>query len=145
ARAIRTDTGDIIATGSAQGAYPHIDDMTGGAKAIQKASTQLSDDLMQKILDRWKADVNVGSTITLKVQGIQGYSQLKKFEASLKYYVRGLTNATRREYTGTLATFEVEMKGNADDLATRLDGQNIDGIQVTVIGMSQNSVTVELK
>jgi hypothetical protein len=37
ARAIRTDTGDIIATGSAQGAYPHIDDMTGGAKAIQKA------------------------------------------------------------------------------------------------------------
>ncbi|MBN2103127.1 hypothetical protein JW835_03710 [bacterium] len=145
ARAIRTDTGDIIATGSAQGAFPHIDDMTGGAKAIQKACAQLSDDLMQKILDRWQSDVNVGATMTLKVQGITGYSQLKKFEASLKYYVRGLTTVTRREYSGQYATFEVEMKGNSDDLAERLDGQNIDGIQVRVIAMSQNSVTVELK
>jgi len=145
ARAIRTDTGDIIATGSAQGAFPHIDDMTGGAKAIQKACAQLSEDLMQKILDRWQSDVNAGATMTLKVQGISGYSQLKKFEASLKYYVRGLTTVTRREYSGQYATFEVEMKGNADDLAERLDGQNIDGIQVSVTAMSQNSVTVQLK
>ena len=145
ARAIRTDTGDIIATGSAQGAFPHIDDMTGGARAIQKACQQLADDLMQKILDRWQSDVNVGATLTLKVQGISGFSQLKKFEASLKYYVRGLNTVTRRDYSGQYATFEVEMKGNADDLAGRLDGQNIDGIQVSVVGMSQNSVTVQLK
>lgn len=145
ARAIRTDTGDIIATGSAQGAFPHIDDMTGGAKAIRKASVQLSDELMQKILDRWKTDVNAGATLTLKVQGIEGYSQLKKFESSLKYYVRGLTTATRREYSGGYAVFEVEMKGNADDLASRLDGQDIDGMEVSVIAMSQNSVTVRLK
>jgi hypothetical protein len=145
ARAIRTDTGDIIATGSAQGAFPHIDDMTGGAKAIQKASAQLSDDLMQKILGRWQADVNTGTTITLQVGGITSYSQLKKFESSLTYYVRGLTSVARREYSGSMATFEVQLKGNADDLAQRLDGQNIDGIQVSVVGMSQNSVSVRLR
>jgi hypothetical protein len=145
ARAIRTDTGDIIATGSAQGAFPHIDDMTGGAKAIQKASAQLSDDLMQKILGRWQADVNTGTTITLQVGGITSYSQLKKFESSLTYYVRGLTSVARREYSGSMATFEVQLKGDADDLAQRLDGQNIDGIQVSVVGMSQNSVSVRLR
>jgi hypothetical protein len=145
ARAIRTDTGDIIATGSAQGAFPHIDDMTGGAKAIQKASAELSDNLMQKILDRWQADVNTGTTITLRVGGITSYSQLKKFESSLTYYVRGLTSVARREYSGSMATFEVQLKGDADDLAQRLDGQNIDGIQVSVVGMSQNSVNVMLR
>ncbi|MBN1782841.1 hypothetical protein JW948_17020 [bacterium] len=145
ARAIRTDTGDIIATGTAQGAFPHIDDMTGGAKAIQKACGTLSDDLMQKILDRWQSDVNVGSTMTLKIQGIQGYAQLKKLESSLTYYVRGLNSVTRREYSGTFATFEVEMKGNADDLASRIDGQNIDGMVLSVVGMSQNTVTVQVK
>ena len=82
--------------------------------------------------------------MTLKVQGITDYNQLSKFKGALKYYVRDLTSVTQRDWSGQYATLEVEMKGNADDLAQRLGGKNIEGIQVLVIGMTQNSVTVEL-
>ena len=145
ARAIRTDTGDIIATGSAQGAFPHIDDAVGSARAIQKACAQLSEDIMNKILDRWQADVSSGTTITLNVRGVKSYSQLNKFKSALKYYVRDLISVEQRDWYEGFATLEVVMPGNSDDLAQRLEGKDVEGIQVKVIGVSQNSVTVEFQ
>jgi hypothetical protein len=145
ARAIRTDTGDIIATGSAQGAFPHIDDAVGSAKAIQKACAQISEDMMNKILDRWQADVTSGTTITLNVRGVKSYSQLNKFKSALKYYVRNLISVEQRDWYEGFATLEVVMPGNSDDLAQRLEGKDVEGIPVKVIGVSQNSVTVEFQ
>ncbi len=144
-KAIRTDTGDIIATSSGNGAYPHIDDIVGGTKAIEKACVKISDQLITQILDRWQTDVSSGGMITLTVNGISGYSQLNKFKAALKYYVRGLVDVSQREWNGPRAVLELQMQGNADDLAARIDNKNIEGILVSVRGMSQNSVTVVLQ
>jgi hypothetical protein len=143
-KAIRTDTGDIIATGSGQGAYPHIDDVIGGTKAIQKACSKMSEDLITQILDRWQTDISSGATLTLKVKGVKDFDQLNKFKSALKYYVRGLQAVTQREWEEGYSVLEVEMKGTSEDLAQRLSGKNIEGTLVKVIGMSQNSVTVQL-
>jgi hypothetical protein len=143
-KAIRTDTGDIIATSSGQGAYPHIDDVVGGTKAIQKACRKMSDDLITKILDRWQADISSGATLTLKVKGVKDYTQLNRFKFSLKYYVRDLQTVTQRQWDEGYAILEVVMKGTSEDLAQRLSGKDISGSLVEVIGMSQNSVTVQL-
>ena len=76
--------------------------------------------------------------------GITGFSMLSKFKASLPSYVRNANSIVQRNWSGQFATFEVEMTGNADDLAQRLSGKTIEGIHVKVIGLTQNSVTVEL-
>jgi hypothetical protein len=143
-KAIRTDTGDIIATSSGQGAYPHIDDVIGGTKAIEKACSKMSEDLISQILDRWQTDISSGATLTLKVKGVKDFDQLNKFKSALKYYVRNLQTVTQREWEEGYSVLEVEMKGTSEDLAQRLSGKNIEGILVKVIGMSQNSVTVQL-
>lgn len=143
-RAIRTDTGDIIATGSGQGKHPHIDDMTGGVIAIKQASDKVSEELMTKILDRWQSDVSSGSTLVLHVRGLNDYMMLNKFKNALKYYVRGLQSTTQRSFSNGYAVLEVVMQGNADDLAQRLSGKDIEGMTAQVTGMTQNSVTVQL-
>ena len=143
-RAIRTDTGDIIATSSGQGAFPHIDDVVGGTKAIQRACEKISDALITKILDRWQADISSGTTLTLKVRGISDYSLLSKLKSSLPYFVRGLSSVVQRDWYGGIATLEVVMTGNSDDLAQRLSGKEIEGMRIKVSGMTQNSVTIEL-
>lgn len=143
-RAIRADTGDIIAITSGQGAFPHIDDVVGGAKAIQRACEKISETLVDQILDRWQEDISSGATITLNVRGITGFAMLSKFKASLPSYVRKASSIVQRTWSGEFATFEVEMTGNADDLAQRISGKNIEGIHVKVVGLTQNSVTVEL-
>lgn len=144
-KVIRTDTGGILATSSSQGAFPHIDDVVGGTKAIQKACEKLSAELMDEIIERWHEDLSRGTTITLKVRGVADYEMLNQFKSSLKYYVRGLSTVTQRDWYESFATLEVVMTGNAEDLAQRLSGKTMNGVAVRVIGMSQNSVTVELR
>jgi hypothetical protein len=143
-RAIRTDTGDIIATDTEQGKFSHIDDVAGGTRAIQKASDLLADALMTKILDRWSTDVNTGGTLTLKVRGVEDYDQLNRFKSSLKYYVRGVTTVTQRDFNNGFATLEIEMKGSADDLAQRLSAAKMEGIRIKVTGVSEGGVTVQV-
>lgn len=145
ARAIRSDTGDIIATGSAEGAFPHIDDVVGGKKAIEKACLKLSEQLLEKILTRWQQDVTSGTTLSLQIKGISGYEQLSKLKASLPYYVRGLESVIQRDWVGDMATLEITMKGNSDDLAQALSNKKVEGIHIQVVGMSQNSVSIEIK
>jgi hypothetical protein len=143
-RAIRTDTGDIIATGTEQGKFTHIDDVTGGTKAIQKACDALAEALMSKILDRWSTEVNTGGTLTLRVNGVDDYGQLNQFKSSLKYYVRGITNVTQRDFSNGFATLELEMKGNSDDLAQRLSAAKMEGYKIKVTGVSEGGVTVQI-
>ena len=82
--------------------------------------------------------------MTLKVKGVKDFDQLNKFKSALKYYVRGLQGVTQREWEEGYSVLEVEMKGTSEDLAQRLSEKNIEGTLVKVIGMSQNSVTVQL-
>lgn len=141
-RAIRTDTGDIIATSTGQGKFSHIDDIAGGTAAIQKAAEKVSAEIMDEILERWQSDVSSGSTITLQVQGVSDFALLSKFKTSLPYYVRGMESVTQRSWSNGFATFEVVMKGNADDLASRLSNKDMEGHLIRVVGMTQNSVSV---
>lgn len=143
-KAIRTDTGDIIATTGGQGKHSHIDDMQGGVIAIQEACNKLAEPLMSQILNQWQTDVSSGATIVLNVEGVNDYTELSNFKNSLKYYVRGMQSANQRSYSGGLAVLEVVMKGSADDLAQRLTGKDFNGKQARVTGMTQNSVTVRL-
>jgi hypothetical protein len=62
----------------------------------------------------------------------------------LKYLVRDLSSVVQRDWQRGFATLEVEMTGNSDDLARRLSGKSIDGMKIKVIGMTQNSVSIEL-
>jgi len=144
-RAIRTDTGDIIAVGSKQAKYSNqVDDAAGGVVAIQKACKELAEDIMEKILDRWQADISEGASLTLKVRGVTTLAQLTKFKSALPYFVRGLSEVVQRDWYGGFATLEVVMKGTSEDLARRLSGKEIDEYKIRIIGMTQNSVTLEL-
>lgn len=142
-KAVRTDTGEIIATASSEGAYPHINDMVGGARAIKKACGKLTEELIGKILLRWQEDVSSGTTLVLNVKGLEDFSQLSKFKSSLKYYVRGINSVQQRQWSQGYATLEVNFKGTGEDLAQRLSAKDIEGIKIRVVGLTQNSVTVE--
>jgi hypothetical protein len=143
-KVIRTDTGDIIATSSGQGAFPHIDDVVGGTKAIQRACEKMTEPLITQILDRWSSEVSSGTMITLRIKGVTDYNRLNKIKSSLKYYVRGASDIVQRDWSNGWATLELTLKGSGEDLAQRIDGKDMEGYKLKVIGMSENSVTAEV-
>jgi hypothetical protein len=143
-KAIRADNGSIIAVSSVQDKTTHIDDMTGGAKAIQQGAKKLSADLINKILDQWSKELTSSSKITLLILGIQSFAQLDNFKSSLKYYVRGIESVNQKSYGGGVAELDIETKGTADQLARELQLKDLEKFKVEVTGVSPNKVTIKL-
>ena len=143
-RAIRADDASIIAVASAHDVAAHIDEITGGTMALEKAAKKASQEIKDKILKVWQQDVYSGTQVQLQVLNIVSFTQLNIFKNSLKYYVRGLQGVNQREFGGGTALFDVDIKGNAESLAGELEAKEIEGLKLQVVGLTANRVTVKI-
>ncbi|MCB9088650.1 MAG: hypothetical protein H6628_10100 [Calditrichae bacterium] len=143
-RAVRADDGNIIAVVSKQGAAVHIDQMTGGTQALQKAAGMAAEELMAKILKAWQKDVYSSASIQMRVMNIPGFNDLLKFKNMLQSYVRGVQNIYQRDFSGGTALLELEARASTNQIAEELALKDFSPYQVEIINVSQNMIVVKL-
>jgi hypothetical protein len=143
ARVVDSDIGSIIATGNKHAAQVHIDEVTGGTKAIEKAANALADELAGKILEKWRSKFYNSTVVKMVVTGIGTYRESVNFKNSLQYYARGVKLVYERNIVGGAAEFDVEITGNARQLARELDNVEIGGYNCSIFSVSQNKVTIK--
>jgi len=144
ARLVRADDAKIIATASEHAAVPHIDEVTGGTQAIEKASRKCAENLMQKVLAEAQKSFYNQATVNLRVEGFQSYNELQDFINKMKYYVRGIKSVNERGVSGAYANLDVKIVGNAGQLARELERKNIEPFNLKVTGSSANRVEVAI-
>jgi len=144
ARVIDADVGTVIASASKTAAYPHIDELVGGSKAIEKAANQLGDELIAKILDKWQSRVYSANTVKLLVTGINSYNEAANFRGVLGFAARGIKSVNQRNLAASTAEYDVQIQGNADQLARELDGRELKGYALSVQGVTANKITIRL-
>ena len=145
ARVIDADVGTVLATGSKTAAYPHIDEVVGGTKAIEKAANQLTDELIAKILEKWRSRIYGANTVKLLVTGLENYNEAVNFRGALGYAARGIKAVQQRNVTGASAEFDVQIQGSADQLARELDARQIGSYSLSVVSVTANKVSLRLK
>lgn len=145
ARLVRADDAKIIATASEHAAVPHIDEVTGGTQAIEKASRKCAENLMQKVMAEAQKSFYNQATVNLRVEGFQSYNELQDFINKMKYYVRGIKSVNERGVSGAYANLDVKIVGNAGQLARELERKNIEPFTLKVTGSSMNRVEVAIK
>ena len=143
-RVIRADDASIIAVASAYDRAAHIDEITGGTMALQKAAKTAATELKDKIIKAWQQDVYSSAQVQLQVLNIASFSQLNTFKNSLKYYVRGIQSVNQRNFASGTALFDVDTKGTAEQMASELEAKEIEGLKLKVIGLTANKVTVQI-
>ncbi len=143
-RVIRADDAKIIAVASAHDRAAHIDEITGGSQALEKASKKIVLDLKEKILKVWQEDVYSGTQVQLQVLNITSFAQLNTLKNSLSYYIRGVQSVNQRSFGAGSALFDVDIKGNAEQMASELEAKEIEGIKLQVVGMTANKVTARI-
>jgi len=144
ARVIDADVGTVIASASKTAAYPHIDELVGGSKAIEKAANQLGDELIAKIIDKWQSRIYSANTVKLLVTGISSYSEAANFRGVLGFAARGIKAVNQRNLAGSTAEYDIQIQGNADQLARELDGRKLKGYALLVQGVTANKITIHL-
>ena len=144
ARAIRTDTGMIIASASDHAEAVHIDEITGGTEAIKKASEKLAESLKSEIISKWHADASSTAMVALTVREITSCSDFTKLKKTLKNEVRGIKNVYIRMIKSGVVRLDVEFDGNVPLLADRLAVKEFSGFSLDITNVGQNSLEMSI-
>lgn len=143
-RVIRADDAKIIAVASASDRAAHIDEITGGTQALQRAAKKAALELKDEIVAAWQKDVYSSAQVQLQVTNIASFSQLNTLKNSLSYYIRGIQAVNQRSFASGTALFDIDIKGTAEQMASELEAKEIEGLKLQVIGLTQNKVTVKI-
>ena len=143
ARAVKADTGEILATASEKGATAHLDETAGGSLAIKKASEKIASTLIDQIITKWSGEVGGQTTVQLVITGID-FVSLNKFKTIIQSQVRGVLKLNQRSFTAGVAVIDIETRTNAQSMAEELAMKNFETFKVEIIGLSANKIDMRV-
>lgn len=141
ARAVRTDTGAVIASASVRGAAIHINLETAGTKAIEKAAQEMAGKMADQILERYAAEVDGSTQIRLVITGLN-HTELTQFKEILKSHVRGVKRIHQRAFEREVARLDIDLQGSAQALAEELSSNAFKDFVVNITTVNANSVRI---
>ncbi len=146
ARAVRTDTGEVLAavefTGTAGRGFEQT---TAGRNAFSEAGRQLARDLFAKIGKAWTREQSGARRISMAVGGVDDYARLAAFKNALVQSVRGVKDVQERSMENGRAELDVTLAGTSQSFATDLATRKFQGFTVKVKKVTPAAVEVELK
>ena len=146
ARAVRTDTGEIVATAEFTGtAGRGFEQTTAGRNAFSEAGRQLARDLFAKVGKAWTREQSGARRIAMAVHGVDDYARLAAFKNVLVQSVRGVKDVQERSMENGRADLDVTLAGTSQSFATDLATRKFQGFTVKVKKVTQGAVEVELR
>lgn len=142
-KAVRTDTGQIIATVTTHGAGVHITPETAGITAIRKAASEAAEELMGKILAVYAKETGGTRPVNITVTGLNK-TQFVKFKDVLRNQVRGIKNLHERSFNGTTAKISVDSKNSAQILCDELVLKDFGAFSVEIVSSTPNALELKV-
>lgn len=143
ARAVRTDTGQVLAAVTTHAAAVHITDTSAGIEALRKVSSQAAEEMLTKLLAAYSRETGGTRPVTITVTGLTK-AQFVKFKDVLMHQVRGIRNLHERSFSGTTAKIQVDSKSSAQLLSDELALKDFGGFTVEVTGSTANSLELKV-
>ena len=144
ARAVNTDDGGILATVETSQNAAQLDDLTCGKEAIKKAAKKFTEQMVQKIGERWSQDVSGGNAVHVTVHKVGSLKAAGDFRGALAQQVRGVKSVAQRSYASGTQELDVTVTGSAEQLAEELEARKLGRFSVKVTAVTANTVDVEL-
>ncbi|HSQ78388.1 MAG TPA: hypothetical protein VLN91_05805, partial [Nitrospirota bacterium] len=142
ARAIRTDTGQVLASATTHGAAVHITDETAGIEALKKAAKAAADQMADNILAVYSKEAGGTKSVNITVTGLNK-TKFIKFKDVLRNQVRSIKDLHERSFSGNTAKISVDCKGSAQSLADELRLKDFGTFAVEVV--SSTATSLELR
>lgn len=143
ARAIRTDTGDEIATITKSAVTADADETIGARKALSAAGSLAGETLAIQIIDAWQKKDEQTNMIGIVVEGTDNLANFEKFIRIISK-ISGVKNLQIKELKTDETVISVEFKGNAKALADDLMLKSYKLVSINIYEVSKNHMRVEL-
>ena len=143
-RAIQIDNARVLSSGNENAAAVHIDEVTGGAEAIKKASVKISDKMMDDILKNFQKRVGATTTVSLVVFGLADADDIRKFKTSVLGQVRGVEGIHERSFSENMVKMDVDVRGSAQSISQDMSRKTFPGFAVKVIRSTWNTLEIQV-
>ena len=142
-RAVRTDTGQVLATATTHAAAVHISETTAGNDALKKAATEAADQMIPKILAIYSKEVGGTRSVNITVNGLNK-TQFVKFKDVLRSQVRGIKGLNERSFQNGVAKMSVDSKNSAQIISDELSLKDFGTFAVEVISSTANQLELKV-
>jgi len=142
-RAVRIDTGQVIATATTHAAAVHISEIAAGTDALRKASNQAADEMIEKILAVYSKEAGGTRSVHITITGLNK-NQFAQFKDALMNQVRGIKELHERSFNGTTAKISVDSKNSAQTLSDEILLRNFGAFSVEVMSSTANSLELKV-
>jgi hypothetical protein len=144
ARAIRIDTGQILAAYGLTAISSGNSEELASKQALAQAGGILGDYMIQEIIRKWTS--RTIPSVRVKLVNID-FKQLVLFEQALKEKVKVAKDFHRRNFdmVGKIAEIDVDIDGTSQEFSTELTSQDFLDFDVEVLNFTANVLDLRLK
>ena len=142
-RAIRTDTGEEIATITQSAVTANADETIGARKALSAAGSLAGETLASQIIDAWQKKDEQTNIIGIVVEGTDNLVNFEKFIRIINK-ISGVKNLQIKELKANETVISLEYKGSAKTLADALMLKSYESVAINIYEVSKNHLRVEL-
>ncbi|MDL1968593.1 MAG: hypothetical protein LWW97_08635 [Deltaproteobacteria bacterium] len=144
ARALRTDTGEEIASTTQTAVSVNKDNIAGGRDALSNAGYLAGIDLASQIVRKWHEEVKKSITpLVIIVEGTKALSNFVIFRAELNK-IPGVDSQQTSEIKADEATIIVNFQGNAKELADILMLKTFESFGINIYEIFQSHLRIRL-
>ena len=144
ARALRTDTGEEIASTTQTAVSVNKDNIAGGRDALSNAGYLAGSDLASQIVRKWHEEVKKSiTTLVIIVEGTRALSNFVIFRAELNE-IPGVDSLQTSEMKADETTIVVNFQGNAKELADALMLKTFESFGINIYEISQSHLRIRL-
>lgn len=143
AKVIKSDTGDIMASGSEEHKLPGVKDNL--KEPIEEASRKLSESLLKKIASWWQGELSSTMSVKLVVNGFTSFKEVEAFKERVSQEARGIERMDQRSYGRGRLEMDIELKGKVHFLANDLINIQMNGRSFVVQNETANMLVVDLR
>jgi len=144
ARAIRIDTGQILATHGLTATVVNASEEIASKEALAEAGGKVGDYLIREIIRKWTSAP--APSVRVKLTNVD-FKQLVLFEQMLKEKIKDVQRFHRRNFdvVGKIAEIDVDIKGGAQSLSTELTKEELPDFEIEVLNFTANTLDLKLK
>jgi hypothetical protein len=139
ARAIRTDTGEIITAHAMHANAADSTELLAGKKALASAGNKLAEYFAQKF-----QSIHADSVILQMVISPVNYEQFRDISSALEE-MPNVTGVKRGSLDQGLAKVDVRFQGSIDEFGNSISALEFNNFKLNIVGFSENKVEIEIE
>jgi hypothetical protein len=143
ARAIRTDSAELMVNFTRTAVAANEDDIIGGKEALGNVGDLAGRELAEQLVVVWQRQAGRPAVVELSIIGTGQLASYVKLRKALNT-ISGVEGIRVKEIKPNEATLLVEYKGKPKDLAAALMLQNFESFGIHISEVTNNSLRIEL-